>query len=129
EDEDARIRKQRAGECDELALPEREAGPALLEVRLVAVLEGQDELMGADRLRRGRHVGGVGIRPPERDVVADGAGEEEALLRHDAELTPQGRLRDVAKVDAVDRDPALDRVVEAGEELGDSRLARSGVAD
>ena len=41
----------------------------------------------------------------------------------------QRLLRHVAKVDAVDRDAALDRVVEAGEELRDRRLARARVAD
>ena len=72
---------------------------------------------------------GLGIRPPERDVVANGAGEEEALLRNDSELAPKRRLRDVAQVDAVDRDPSFERIVEAGEELRDRRLPGAGVAD
>ena len=46
------------------------------------------------------------VRPPEGDVLGDGAREEEALLRHDPELVAQRRLRHVAEVVAVDRDPA-----------------------
>ena len=55
--------------------------------------------------------------------------EEEALLRDDPELAAQRLLGHVAEVDAVDRDPALARVVEAGEQLRDRRLAGAGVAD
>ena len=56
-------------------------------------------------------------------------GEEEALLRDDAELAAQRRLRDVVQVEAVDRDPAVRRLVEAREQLRDRRLAGAGVAD
>ena len=56
-------------------------------------------------------------------------GEQEPFLRHDAELPAERLLGHVAKVDAVDRDPPLERVVEAGEELRDRRLARARVPD
>ena len=59
----------------------------------------------------------------------DGAGEEEALLRHDPELAAQRLLADVAQVDAVDRDRPARRVVEAREQLRDRRLAGAGMAD
>ena len=65
----------------------------------------------------------------EGDVLAHRAGEEEALLRDDPELPAQRLLRDVAQVDAVDRDASLARVVEAGEQLRDRRLAGARVAD
>ena len=65
----------------------------------------------------------------EGDVLGDGAGEEEALLRNDAELAAQRRLRDVVQVEAVDRDAAVRRLVEAREQLRDRRLARARVAD
>ena len=39
EDQDARVGEQRARERDELALAEREARAALLQLRVVAVLE------------------------------------------------------------------------------------------
>ena len=84
---------------------------------------------GADGLR-GRHdLLGRGVGPAEGDVLGDGAGEEEPLLRHDAELAAQRVLRDVAQVVPVDRDPPFGRVVEAGDQLRDRRLAGAGVAD
>ena len=72
---------------------------------------------------------GAASGPAERDVLGDRAAEEEALLRHDPELAAQRVLRHVAQVVAVDRDPALGRVVEARDQLRDRRLAGAGVAD
>ena len=69
------------------------------------------------------------VRLAEGDVLGDGAGEEEALLRHDPELVAQRVLRHVVEVDAVDRDPAARRLVEPREQLRDRRLAGAGVAD
>ena len=69
------------------------------------------------------------LGPAERDVVRDRAGEEEALLRDDAELPAQRLLPHLAQVGAVDRDRTVGRVVEAREQLGDRRLARARVAD
>ena len=66
---------------------------------------------------------------PKRDVVGDRAGEQEAFLRDDPELAAQRVLGDVAQVGAVDRDAAAGRVVEAGEQLRDRRLAGPGVSD
>ena len=84
----------------------------------------------APTARRGSlDLGAGGVGPAEGDVVGDRAGEEEALLRHDPELAAQRRLRDVAQVDAVDRDPPVARVVEAREELRDRRLPGARVAD
>ena len=82
-----------------------------------------DGLRGVDDLLVRR------VRLAEGDVLADRAGEEEALLRHDPELAAQRLLRDVVEVVPVDRDPARARVVEAREQLRDRRLARAGVAD
>ena len=129
EDEDARVGEQRPRERDELALAEREPRAALAELRLVAVLEPEDEVVRADGLRRLDDLLRRRARRAERDVLGDRAGEEEALLRDDAELAAQRRLRHLAQVEAVDRDPPVARVVEAGEQLRDRRLAGAGVAD
>ena len=58
-------------------------------------LRGGDDLLAASRPGR-----------PKAMFSATRAGEEEALLRHDPELAAQRLLRDVAQVDAVDRDRA-----------------------
>src|SRR5205085_5137889 len=104
EDQDPRVGQQGARERDQLSLAEREARAALTELRVVALLEPLDELVGADRPRRGDDllVGCTG--PAEGDVLGDGAREEEAFLRDDPELTAKRRLRDRAQVHDVDRD-------------------------
>ena len=129
EDEDARIGEERARERDELPLAERELEAALADLGVVAVRQLGDEAVGADSRRGGLDLGPGGARTAERDVVRDRAGEEEALLRDDAELSPQRRLRHVAQVGAVDRDAPAARVVEASEQLRDRRLPGAGVPD
>ena len=61
--------------------------------------------------------------------VADRAREQERLLGHVAEVAAVGGRSSVAQVDAVDEDPAGGRVVEAGDELDERRLAGAGGAD
>src|SRR5205085_5646025 len=56
EDEDARVGEEGARERDELALAEREARAALLELGLVLVLQPRDELVRADRFGGGGDV-------------------------------------------------------------------------
>src|SRR5215203_7159707 len=85
--------------------------------------------MGADRRGRRADVLDRGVRPAERNVVANTPGEEESLLGDDPELASERFLRDVAQIVSVDGDPALDRVVEPCEQLGDRRLPCSGVPD
>jgi hypothetical protein len=92
EDQDARIREQRPRERDQLALSERQPGAALAELRLVAVLEPLDELVGADRARRGEDLVALRFRASEGDVLRDGACEEEAFLGDDAELSAERGL-------------------------------------
>jgi len=89
EDQEPGIGEQRACQRHELPLAKREARPALLQLRLVAVFETQDELVRADRLCRLHNLLWCGTRPAERDVLGHGAGEEESLLRDDAELVPE----------------------------------------
>jgi capsular exopolysaccharide synthesis family protein len=79
EHEDAGVGDQRAGERHELALPRGELGAAFPDLGVVAVLERVDEGVGADRLGRRLELVLRRVRAPERDVVADRAGEEEAL--------------------------------------------------
>ena len=87
--------------------PSERREPALAELGVVAVLELPDEVVGADRAGGGLDLLVGRVRAPEGDVLADRAGEEEALLRDDPELAPERGLGDVAEVDAVDRDPAV----------------------
>ena len=60
------------------------------------------------------------------DVLGDAGGEEQRLLQHDRELGAQVGEPVVAQVDAVEQDPALRGVVEAGEQADERRLSRAG---
>ena len=80
------LRTMRAGDGEELALAQRQAGAALAQHRLVAVGQAADELVGTDEAGGGddpreRAVGGA-----HADVLGDGAREELHLLRHHADL-------------------------------------------
>src|SRR5439155_5261462 len=129
EDEDPRVGEERAREGHALALAEREARAALAELRLVAVLEAEDDVVCADRLRGADDLLRARARLAEGDVLGHGAGEAKAFLRHDPELVAKRLLRHVVEVLAIDREPAARRLVEAREELRDRRLAGAGMAD
>ncbi len=50
--EDARVGQQRAGEGDQLALPDAEVAPALADLRVVALGQLHDDVVHADGARR-----------------------------------------------------------------------------
>ena len=130
EDEDARVREQRAGEGDELALAEREPEPALAELRVVAVRELVHELVRAD-----------GVAPPPRSPRRVASGRPNAMF---SAIVPAKRKPSCGTMPSWRRSdswvtsrrswPSIviapgPRVVEAREELRDRRLARARVAD
>ena len=65
----------------------------------------------------------------EADVVGDRAAEQERILEHDAELAADRAQLHVAEIGAVDAHRALERVVEAGDQLRGRRLAAARLAD
>ena len=93
EDQDPRVGQQRPREGDELPLAEREPEAALAELGVVAVGQPLDE-------RRRHRPRAAAASTSSRDASGrpnamfsrDRAGEEEALLRHDAELAAQRLL-------------------------------------
>ena len=104
--------------------PERLAAPSS-SIRVVAARQALDELLGARELRGAHDVYEARIRPGHRDVVADRAGEEEVLLRHDADVLTQVHEIDLAQIHAVDLDHALIAGVQALQQAGDGGLARA----
>ena len=129
EDQHLRVGQDRAGDRDPLPLAAGEREAALSDHRLVALGQQLDELLGAGELGRPRDlvVAGVGRREP--DVAAHGVPEEERVLEHDADTAPQIVQAQLAYVDVADRHPSAVRVVEAREQGGGGRLARTGGAD
>src|SRR5262249_8852876 len=87
------------------------------EVPALGDLEGSPELL----------LGGVLL--PEDQVAPDRAAEEEGLLRDEPDPRPDLLLVHRPDVDAVDHHGAAGRVVEAGDEVHERRLAAAGAAD
>ena len=129
EHEHARPGEERAGERDELPLTRRERHAAFVHRRVEPLGEPVDEVGQPDAMDRLPDLVVGGVRLRELDVVADVPGEEERLLRNDAQLPAQRFDRDVAQVVAVDGDAALGGVVEPRDELGDGRLPGTRRAD
>src|SRR5215471_2703457 len=112
EDEDGRLRHERAGERDALPLAAREGETALADHRLPAFGKALDLRAEPRRLRsRAKPYFGRQLIA-EGHVVADGAREEEGLLRHVAHGAPQARTRKIAHIDSAHEDGAGRRLVE-----------------
>ena len=104
EQQDRRVDEVRARERDQLALPGRQRAAAFAHPLEVAAGQPRDEVVGADRARRGFDLGVGRVLAAVRDVVADRAGEQERLLRHDTELLVERDLVVVVDRHAVDAD-------------------------
>src|SRR5258707_1451601 len=128
-DEEARIVREGAGEIDELALADRERGAALVDAGGDAFGEGFDEIGKADFANGVLDGVAVDVGSSEADVGFDGAGEEEGVLKNDAEKAAQVLEIDFADVNAVEQDLAALNVVEAKEERDERGFAGAGVAD
>ena len=129
EDQEARVGDQRPGEGQELALAGREPPAALLDDGVEAlgqVLDERERAHGVARPRAARRRSASG-RPKRRFSATvplnrkPSWGTIPSWARREAWVT-------VAQVVAVDQDGALVRVVEAGQQLGQRRLAGPGGA-
>ena len=129
EDEHVRVREERTRERNELTLTSGDAPAALAHVGVVAVGEGFDELVGADRLRRADDFLAACAWSPEFDVVGNGAAEQIRLLRHHNHIARELLTREISKIDPVELDLALRDVVKTRDELRDGRLARTRLPD
>ena len=77
---------------------------------------------GGDRI-------GIGAVAPEADVVGGARAEQHRILRHEREAAAKIGQRERAKIDAVERDAALLRIVEAQQQLEHRALAGAGRPD
>src|SRR5712664_2705800 len=128
-DEEARIVREGAGEIDELALADRERGAAFVDAGGDAFGEGFDEIGKADFANGVLDGVAVDVGSAEAHVGFDGAGEEEGVLKNDAEQAAQVLEIDFADVDAVEQDLAALNVIEAKKERDERGFAGAGVAD
>ena len=129
QNQDPRLGEQRAGEGDELALTGGELDPALADLGLDALRQCATNSVAPTVADRSFDFLQAGLGAAEGDVLANTAGEEKALrgrCRAGAEARPAEHPPQVV---AVNQYPPLLGVIEAGDELGEGRLAGSGRAD
>jgi len=86
EQENGRVGQNRPGKADELALSHTQVLTPLLEHRIVAVLQLDYEIVGADRFCRRGSILIAGFQPSVSDVLLDRIGEKEGVLEHQPEL-------------------------------------------
>ena len=128
QDQDLGLRDQGAGDGDALLLPARQVDSALFDVGVVALRQLEDELVRLGRSGGGDHLFVAGLRAPIADVIAHRAGEQDRLLRHDADLRQQRILLDGADIDPVDQDLPCGGIVEARDQVDQRGFARAGRA-
>ena len=129
QEQDCRIADQCPREADRLLLSAGEALAALGDRHLVAERMTGDEGFDARKPRSldDLLVGGFGIA--ERDVVAELAEEQIGVLQHEADARAQvGRIV-LSQIDIVDQDLSVLRIVEAGYQPPDRRLAGADTSD
>src|SRR5690606_5150047 len=107
----------------------RKLEPALADDGVVPFGKRLDEVVHARRSRRGDDLFVCRADAPVADVVGDRLVEEARVLRHDADRLAQAAPRDLAYVDAVDREAALPRLEEPEQKAREGRLARAAAAD
>ena len=128
--QDRRIIRECAGQRQALFLPAGQAHAAFAHDGVITLRHRPDEIVRAGDLGHFLDISVVAITAGTKtDVAADGVGEQEGILRHDAHLRAQGGQRPVACVDAVDEHMAHGWVVEAGDEADERGLARAGFAE
>ena len=129
EQQDRRVDEVGPGQAHQLALAGRQRPSPLGDPIAVAARQRGDDVVGADGPCRRLDLGVGGGRTPVGDVVAHRAGEQERLLGHVPEPAAVGAEVDLGQRHAVDQHPARGRVVEAGHQLHDRRLAGPRLAD
>ena len=89
QDQDLRLFQQGTGNAQPLLLAAGDIAAPLLDVGIVAVREGGDELIGTGQLTGVDQllIRGVGIAPAQ--VFLDGAGEQGVLLQHHGHIVPE----------------------------------------
>ena len=117
--------RERARERGALALAAGEVDAALADERVVALGERRPEAVDTGRSRGRERLVPVLVVAAGEQVLLERHGEENRPLRDERDVVSQLRDRQVARVDAADEYAPGRRVVEAGQEVEERRLARS----
>src|SRR5215471_8673493 len=126
QDEDTGIANNGASEAEQLSLANAQVHATLGERRIVALRQGQDEIVCPDRLGSSDHVCIAGGCAGIANVLLDSTGKQIGLLENHAHLAHQRLALHVSDVKAVDDDPALRDISEAVQQGGQRALASAG---
>ena len=129
EDEEPRVRHQRAGNGETLLLAAGEVLRILLQHGLEAARQPLDELVGACETRRLGDLLQGSVRLGGSNVLTHRAAEKEVVLQHHADTPAQVDKVDFAAIDPVNAHEALLNGIEALNEPRDGRLAGAAFAD
>ena len=101
EDQNGCILQHGPRDGESLPLAAGELHAPLADQRVISLGKLLDELLGVGDPRRLDHlaIGRSGAAEP--DILADGAVEQEDILKNDADLSAEALQREVAQVDAV----------------------------
>ena len=109
--------------------PPGEPAPFSPTYRLVRLRQTLDEVVRVGRLRSLDDLVHGGVELAVADVLLDRPREEQWLLEDDADLLAERGELDLAQVAAVEQHAARFRVVEAGDQADERRLAGAGRTD
>ena len=129
QNENFRIAHERAGDGQALPLAAGEVLAALRDLGIQPALAGRDKFCRLRGLERDLQLGIRCVLLAPAEILRDGPGKQDGLLRHDADLAAQLPGRIVAHVDAVDKDTSIRRVIEAGDEIDERGLSGARAAD
>lgn len=129
EQQDRGVLQEGAGDRDTLALAAGEARPGLAHRGVVALGQGQDEVVRRGLLGGGFDLGLAGLGIGIGDVGADRVVEQERLLGDQGDVMAQARQGQAAHVAPVQGDRAGGHVIEARDQVQDGALAAARRAD
>jgi hypothetical protein len=126
---DLGLHHERPSDAEALSLAARHVAAALGDRALDALGHRLHEAACLRDLERLPQVAVAGVGASVAQVRRHGAGEQERLLGHVADLAPQQIEVEVAHVDTVDQHAALGDVGEARHQVDERGLAGAGAAD
>ena len=129
QDENFRIAHECAGNGQALALAAGKVLAALRDLGVQTALAGRDKFRRLRGLERDLQLGIRCVLLAPAEILRDGPGKQDGLLRHDADLAAQLPGRIVAHIDAVDKDAPARRVIETGDEIDERGLSGARAAD
>ena len=129
QNQDARVLQYSPGDGDALPLAAGKHQPPFPDLRVIALGQLHDELMGVGVFGRRLDFLVRGVQPAVTDIFPHRCGKEHRFLRHDADLRAKRLQRHIPDVTAVHQYSPGIHVVKPGNQIRDGGFARAGRAD